>query len=298
MVLKVKHVKKRFGKQTVLKDITFSLEPKTCTALIGPNGAGKTTLLRMLSGLLKPTEGSIAYETKGDFRRIIGYLPQYPQFYEWMTAKEFLTFAANIYGLGKNETENRVRSLLEKTDLVDAKHKQIRTFSGGMKQRLGLAQALIHQPKILFLDEPVASLDPIGRRDVLTFLKQLKHEMTILFSTHILNDAEEVSDRVIILKDGTIIEQGALSSLEEKYALSKIILRMNLDGADVIKRMKRLPSIQDIEKIGDFLHLYVTSLDDAQKELFSFIEGEGISLIEYRIGRLTMEELFVKAVNE
>src|SRR5690606_23400737 len=173
-----------------------------------------------------------AYETKGDFRRIIGYLPQYPQFYEWMTAKEFLTFAANIYGLGKYETENRVRSLLEKTDLVDAKHKQIRTFSGGMKQRLGLAQALIHQPKILFLDEPVASLDPIGRRDVLTFLKQLKHEMTILFSTHILNDAEEVRDRVIMLTKGTLVDRAALSRLEEKYAISHTISHTHLNSAD------------------------------------------------------------------
>src|SRR5699024_1377309 len=142
-----------------------------------------------------------------------------------MTGDEFLIYCSKLYGLSNKETVNRTYKLFKQVDLTDAKDKRIGTYSGGMKQRLGIAQALIHEPSILFLDEPVSSLDPIGRRDVLTLMEELKEKMTILFSTHILNDADEISDSVIVLKDGKIVEDGTMESLQTKYTTSKLIMR-------------------------------------------------------------------------
>src|SRR5699024_3132649 len=157
-----------------------------------------------------------------------------PKFYDWMTGEEFLHYCSKLYGLSNNVTENRANLLFEQVDLSDAKHKKIGTYSGGMKQRLGIAQALIHEPEILFLDEPVSSLDPIGRRDVLTLMEQLKQKMTILFSTHILNDADELSDSVIVLKSGKVVEEGTMEKLQEKYATSKIIMQFSEVNPDII----------------------------------------------------------------
>src|SRR5699024_6824411 len=158
-------------------------------ALLGPNGAGKTTTLRMLSGLLKPTTGTIhiANAKKGeDVRHDIGYLPQYPVFHPWMTGKEFLTYVGQLAYLTKKEAAEKADQLLQKVAIYEARNKRIGKYSGGMKQRLGIAQAMIHDPKVLLLDEPVSSLDPIGRREVLTLMEELKQQTTLLFSTHIL----------------------------------------------------------------------------------------------------------------
>lgn len=295
-MLTVTNVSKQFNKHTVIKNVSFTLQKGRCTALIGPNGSGKTTILRMLTGLIRPSNGTILYDYPHDFRRAIGYLPQYPKFHEWMTGKEFLTYCGKLYGYKTDETKNKVAQLLEEVGLTEAENKRISKYSGGMKQRLGIAQALIHQPEILFLDEPVSSLDPLGRRDVLTLMKRLKKDMTILFSTHILNDADEVSDSLILLKGGEIVEQGTISSLAEKYTTEKIIVQFASEREEITAELKLLPSVIDIETIGNNLHLYVTDITKAQNELFSFIQRNNLTLAEYRMGRLTMEEMFVKVV--
>lgn len=296
-MLTVKHISKQFHKQTIINDVSFTLEKGQCTALIGPNGSGKTTILRMLTGLIKPNDGTITYNYPNDFRQIIGYLPQYPTFHDWMSGREFLTFSAKLYGLSTNETNERIDELLKKVDLNDAQQKRIGTYSGGMKQRLGIAQALIHHPKILFLDEPVSSLDPIGRRDVLTLMQQLKNEMTILFSTHILNDADEISDSLIVLKDGEVVEKGSILKLQEKYTTSKIIVQFHSVNDTMLTKLNELPTVTTTETIGNHLHLYVTDVAAAQTELLTFIDEQNLALSEYRVGRLTIEEMFVKAVN-
>jgi len=187
-LLTVSDVSKIYDKKPAIKNISFSFESGKCVALIGPNGAGKTTILRILAGLLKPTSGSILFKglkTNEDIRKVIGYLPQYPHFPGWMTGKEFLVFSGELAYLSKDDATQRAETLMEKMGISDAKNKSIKTYSGGMKQRLGIAQAIIHKPRLLMLDEPVSSLDPIGRREVLTLMEELKENMTILFSTHI-----------------------------------------------------------------------------------------------------------------
>lgn len=203
---------KQFGTHTAVNDVSFTLQPHTATALIGPNGAGKTTILSMLAGLLKPTTGAITKNTGQ-----IGFLPQYPQFYPWMTALEFTEMATRLSGLSKKEARNRAREVLTFVGLDEALSKKTAALSGGMKQRLGIAQAIVHRPTVLLLDEPVSALDPFGRRDMMNLLKKLQQTTTILYSTHILNDAEEMTDQILFLKDGTLIEQGTIEDIRERY---------------------------------------------------------------------------------
>src|SRR5690606_1974532 len=195
-LVSIENLVKRFGKETAVKNLSFEIKKGSCTALLGPNGAGKTTTLQMLAGLLHPTSGKIAFDgmENGDNRKYIGYLPQHPVFYNWMTANEFLVYVGQLAHLSKQESQRSADELLELVGIADAKKKKIGGFSGGMKQRLGIAQAMIHEPKLVMLDEPVSALDPVGRREVIEMMRQLKEKTTILFSTHVLHDAEEVCD--------------------------------------------------------------------------------------------------------
>src|SRR5699024_10985732 len=173
----------------------------------------------MLAGLLKPTSGSIEFKEKKakDLREFIGYLPQSIAFFNWMSGKEFLVFAGQLAKLDRKEAEKRSEELLERVGLTAAKKRKIGGYSGGMKQRLGLAQALIHRPKLLILDEPVSALDPHGRREVLEMMREIKEETTILFSTHVLHDAEEISDDILIMHEGEIAISGSLENVMEAY---------------------------------------------------------------------------------
>lgn len=218
-LLQVSSLTKQFGKHIVVDQVSFSLEAHTITALIGPNGAGKTTVLSMLTGLLMPTAGEIrVLQGKGqDIRAIIGFLPQYPQYYSWLTALEYTEMVAALSGVPKREAKLASQKMLEYVGLGQAMHKKTATFSGGMKQRLGIAQALVHEPKLLLLDEPVSALDPVGRREILNLLMDIRERTSILYSTHILNDAEEMTDQLLFLKNGQLVEQGSLADVRKRY---------------------------------------------------------------------------------
>ncbi|MEC1290253.1 ABC transporter ATP-binding protein [Bacillus mojavensis] len=217
-MLSIESLCKSYRHHQAVRDISFQVKENECVALLGPNGAGKTTTLQMLSGLLSPTSGTIKLygEQKAD-RSMIGYLPQYPAFYSWMTANEFLTFAGRLSGLSKKKSLEKIGEMLEFVGLQDAANKKIGGYSGGMKQRLGLAQALLHKPKLLILDEPVSALDPSGRIEVLDMMRELKKHMAVLFSTHVLHDAEQVCDQVVIMQNGEISWKGALQQLKEQH---------------------------------------------------------------------------------
>ena len=227
MLVKINCLSKRFKEHEAVKPISFSIEKGRCIALLGPNGAGKTTTLQMLAGLLTPTSGNIefiGYKQK-DYRKQIGFLPQHPSFFNWMTAKEFLQFAGELSHVSKEKLAIRIEETFAFVGLAEVKDKKIGGFSGGMKQRLGLAQALLHEPELLILDEPVSALDPSGRRDVLQLIGKLKSKMTILFSTHILHDAEQVCDEILMLKDGNLKWNGTLESLKSEFDTLAIKLR-------------------------------------------------------------------------
>ena len=224
MELKVEKLTKKYEEKTAVDDMSFILE-KGVTGLLGASGAGKTTLMRMLAGILTPTDGEITY---GDvvvksesFRNVLGYLPQDFGYYPEFSGREFLMYFCSLKGLEKKAAKARTAELLKLVDLEDVADKKIRKYSGGMKQRIGIAQALINRPEVLILDEPTAGLDPKERVRFRNLIGELGKESIVLLSTHIVSDIEHVADRLIMIKDGRISWQGVWKdsdgSLEEFY---------------------------------------------------------------------------------
>lgn len=221
-MLELEHVEKDFGKLHVIKDISFSLSEHSIFGLIGKNGAGKTTTMKMILGFLQTTSGEIRVcGEKVTFggagtNRYIGYLPDVPEYYGYMKPKEYLLFCGQITGLKSGQIKKRAEELLSLVGLAEVNRK-INGFSRGMKQRLGIAQALLNEPKLLICDEPTSALDPIGRKEVLDILSVAGRQTAILFSTHILSDVERVCNQIGILNQGKIMLQGNLADIKSTY---------------------------------------------------------------------------------
>lgn len=217
-ILQFSQVQKSFGSRQVLKDITFSVPEHSIFGFIGPNGAGKTTSMKILLGLLKPDAGEITVCGKkvtfgqNETNQYIGYLPDVPEFYDFMTPREYLMFCGEITGMPVKEAKERAEELLTMVGL-DQEKRRIKGFSRGMKQRLGIAQALFNRPRLLICDEPTSALDPIGRKEILDILVQAKKETTVIFSTHILSDVERICDKIAFLHQGEIVLQGDLAEI-------------------------------------------------------------------------------------
>lgn len=298
-LLEVTGLVKTFGTQTAVAGLDFGIAPGRCLALLGPNGAGKTTTLRMLSGLLEPTAGTIRF-TDGsdkDIRGLIGYLPQYPAFFNWMTGREFLSFTAKLARISGKEAARRTDEVLEKVGLKDAAKRRIGGYSGGMKQRLGLAQAVIHRPKLLILDEPVSALDPQGRREVLELLREMKRETTILFSTHVLHDVEEISEEVIIMDKGRIIMQGDLQRLLREREQPLIRVKARNLPAEWVRGLSGEPFVSELIPSTDGFTVQVTDVPSARSFLLRAFADLGIEVESFEIGTTSLEDLFLKAVN-
>ncbi|WP_438349126.1 ATP-binding cassette domain-containing protein [Paenibacillus sp. FA6] len=303
-VLKITQLTKDFGKESAVRGLTFQLEQGKCVALLGANGAGKTTTLRMLAGLLQPTSGHIAFgenhDSLIDYRKLLGYLPQQPTFYGWMSGREYIRFAARLSGMEKKDADYHSEVVLEKVGLQDAARRRISGYSGGMKQRLGLAQALVHKPRLLLLDEPVSALDPIGRREVINLLRQIKEETTVLFSTHVLHDAEEICDDILVMAKGQLVEQGTLTSLREKYRQPLVIVQVEREQAALswLNSLKSKPYVIEAEIKGDIAELTVHELGSARDELIRDAAEKRIPLMRLEAGSSSLEDMFVKVVSE
>lgn len=287
-MLEARRLTKRYGGELAVDQVSFTLEEGTATALIGPNGAGKTTTLSMLAGLLKPTEGGVEW----DARSGIGFLPQHPQFFPWLTAIEFTEMAAKISGVEAKLARKQSERTLEFVGLGQAMNKKTGTFSGGMKQRLGLAQAIVHQPKLLLLDEPVSALDPTGRREVMDLLKSLQGQTTILYSTHILNDAEEMTDQVLFMQRGKLVEQGSLAEVKKRHANPQI--RIGFDNSGHAARFLQSNPWQ-AEVKGNSIWLPASggpSMEEVLRVLAS--DPAGVNAVERQSA--TLEEIFLKVV--
>lgn len=299
-VLTVSNLNKSFGNTDIVKDVNFQLKKHSIIALIGPNGAGKTTILRMLVGRLKKSTGHISFNNKKekDPRHLIGYLPQQPIFHSWMTGEEFLIYCGRLAHLSKPEAKKRTAILLKRVDMTDAKDKRISTYSGGMKQRIGIAQALIHKPQLILLDEPVSALDPIGRRDVLTLMEQLKQETTILFSTHILSDAEEVSDDVLLLHDGNLVESGTMNDLRKKYKTTNIELQFDGNLQEIVNLLNNIPTVISTNIIQNTIHISVNNIEKSRQDILKIINEHHLSLTNFTINRASLEQMFMEVVKK
>lgn len=293
ILLQVNNLTKIYGSSKAADAVSFEIEQHTSTALIGPNGAGKTTTLSMLGGLVTPSAGEITFlgENNPDIRSMIGFLPQYPKFFSWLTALEFMEMTARLSGVETKKAMVESQKALEFVGLEDALKKKVGTFSGGMKQRLGLAQAIVHKPKLLLLDEPVSALDPVGRRQVMNLLKEIQRETTILYSTHILNDAEEMTDQLLFLREGKLVEQGSLDDVRLRYAEPRICIEF-----DTLSEVQRFREEAAWKVLSDG----VTAVIDVQAEqvempaILSLLNTGSYQVRKVERQTASLEDIFMK----
>ncbi|MGE7949188.1 ATP-binding cassette domain-containing protein [Lysinibacillus sp. NPDC093688] len=294
ILFQVTGLTKQFAERVVVDGIEFTLEKNTSTALIGPNGAGKTTTLSMLTGLLKPTSGSVKM-LDGNVRANIGFLPQYPQFHPWLSALEFTEMAAKLNGVPAKKATLEAQKTLEFVGLGNALNKKIATFSGGMKQRLGISQAIVHKPKLLLLDEPVSALDPVGRREVLDLLKGLQQETTILYSTHILNDAEEMTDQLLFLRDGKLVEQGTLREVRQRFDEPNYVVEFSTE-----KEAKLFASQSELIGKAKGSNVYIEIIDakPSMQELLQYLSSSPYKIRKVERQTASLEEIFMKVARK
>ncbi len=217
-ILEISHITKTFGAKKVLNDLSFSVPEHSVFGFIGQNGAGKTTTMKIILGLLKSDQGEVFVNGEkvtfgqNSTNKYIGYLPDVPEFYGFMTPREYLTMCGQITGMRKEEIVKKSVELLKLVGL-EKENKRIKGFSRGMKQRLGIAQALLNSPKLLICDEPTSALDPMGRKEVLDILSSVKEHTTVVFSTHVLSDVERICDRIAFLHEGKVALSGTLEEI-------------------------------------------------------------------------------------
>jgi ABC-2 type transport system ATP-binding protein len=295
---------KRYGTFTALDGLDLSVPQGSVFGFLGPNGAGKTTTIKLLTGLMHPSagrawlDGAEITASDGVARARYGYLPEEPAMYGWMSGREFLTFSGELYGIERRILKARVNELLELVDLRDAAKRKVHGYSRGMRQRLSLAQALIHHPPILLLDEPVSALDPLGRREVLGLLERLRQETTVFMSTHILADVERVCDHVAILDHGRLLAEAAQAELREKYATPVFEVQLEGDGAaeNLRVRIARERWLTQATIEGDTLRVISTDLARAKEELPRAVAASGLTLLRYELKLPSLEDVFVRLI--
>ena len=300
---------KRYGAGIVaLDNLTLAVPSGSIFGFLGPNGAGKTTTLRLLTGLATATGGTATVAgveiggTNGRLARNIGYLDQDPRFYPWMRGRELLNMVGELHGLLGAPLRKRVGEVLEIVGLENAAHRRIGGYSGGMRQRLGIGQALINQPKVLFLDEPVSALDPEGRRDVLEIISRLRGTATVFISTHILNDVERVCDRVAILNFGHLVVEGPIDDLLDRYAqpIYELVPEPQQPGA--IERlagiMREQPWQHEVLATADTVRVFVNDPRVAGPALLPLVVSSGVSLARFERARPSLEDVFLRLVAE
>jgi ABC-2 type transport system ATP-binding protein len=299
--IEITRLVKTFGDAVALDGIDLAVPQGSVFGFLGPNGAGKTTALRILTGLARPTAGvarilGADVSTAGNVvRSRIGYLPDVPGFYPWMTALELVEFAGRLFGIERGALRERAESLLEMAGLYDVRSK-VGGFSRGMKQRLGIAQALINAPTVLLLDEPTSALDPIGRREVLEMIASLRGRTTVFFSTHILADVERVCDTVAILDRGRVVANAPIGELKRRAAVDRLVIEVDGDPSMLISKLEGQPWLRLVERAGERITLTVTDLTSAQRELPAAIAGAGLGLKRLEGAEVSLEDMFVELV--
>lgn len=298
MKLEIRNVTKSFKGKIAVNNFSMELQSGECVGLIGPNGAGKSTLIKVISDIINPNAGEVLLNgiKISKMKREIGYLPQYPNFFHWMTARETLTFMGQLSGLKKEELSKSIPEILEKVGLRGEENSKVGTFSGGMKQRLGIAQALLHKPSLIVMDEPVSALDPIGRREVLNLIEEIKKDTTILLSTHILSDAEEICERFVIIKDGTKIKDTTITDLLHRNSENKLIVEITAKDQKWIDVVKKLPYVKDVEVSGLKVKVKVESIEINKNLLLQNALEHKVDIVKFEMNNDTLEEIFLKLV--
>ena len=297
MSIKVQNLVKIYGQQRALNDISFEISTGEIVGFLGPNGAGKSTTMKILTGYLQQSSGSA--EVAGfdvnksplDARQRIGYLPELNPLYTEMYVKEYLNFIASLQGLGK-ESKKRVSEMIEKTGLSHESHKKIHQLSKGYKQRVGLAQAMMHNPEVLILDEPTSGLDPNQITEIRKLITDFGKNRTILLSTHIMQEVKAMCNRVIIINKGEIAADGTVDELQHQLAGKQIIEVQFKNKADV-QVLQKLASVNKVLEIGTHIYQIEAALDAPIKEaLFKMAVDTGNVILEQSQKEQSLEDVF------
>jgi ABC-2 type transport system ATP-binding protein len=298
--IETQELRKVFGDNAAVKSLTLQVLQGEVFGFLGPNGAGKTTSIKMLLGLIAPTSGraSLLGAPLDDGRLIravrgrIGFLPEHFKFHDWLTADEFLALHGQLYGMSAPSLPSRISELLDLVGLTPYRAKQLRTFSKGMLQRIGLAQALLNHPDLVFLDEPTSGLDPVGRRLVRDIIRDLRHQGTCVFlNSHLLSEIEVTCDRVAFIKHGEVVRVTELKTLDEIQA-SVTIHAAGLTS-QVITGLSQWG--RDVRCDGDTVTLAVTS-EAVLPEITRYLVAQGADVFAITPQRLSLEELFIQTV--
>lgn len=297
-MLCIKNLHKRFGDKSVLNGLDLSVPEHSIFGFVGKNGAGKTTTMKTVLGLLKADAGEILVDGKPvtygqtETNRLIGYLPDVPEFYAFMTAPEYLRFCGEMTGMQRAECEARSKELLELVGLGAEKHR-IKGFSRGMKQRLGIAQALLSRPKLLICDEPTSALDPVGRKEILDILLSVRDRTTVLFSTHILSDVERICTDVAFLDNGKICVQGKLSDIKKQFQQEEYLLETQREE-DLPAILQAFPAVCQTGKT----RLVFSERDITAFDVMRFLADQSIPMLKLERAEPTLESLFMEVARK
>ncbi len=293
-MLNITGLRKQFGEKMVLNGLNLNVPEQSIFGFIGKNGAGKTTTMKMILGLMNPDSGEIIVNDEKVLygqtptNRFIGYLPDVPEFYGFMTPAEYLHFCGEISGMNKSDNEKRCKELLELVGLSGDKHR-IKGFSRGMKQRLGIAQALYNHPKLLICDEPTSALDPVGRKEILDIMLSIREQTTILFSTHILSDVERICTDVAFLDKGVINIQGKLSDIKAKYRKEEY--KIELENESDVNILCQ--TFKDIRHVGNN-QLILRENENRIFDVMRFLSDRDILVLKIEREEPTLESLFME----
>src|SRR2546423_558864 len=304
-MIQVEHLTKRYGTFTAVSNITFKAEQGEILGFLGPNGAGKTTTMRILTGYMPPTEGTAriagfdVFEQSMDVRRHVGYLPETVPLYPDMTVRGYIRYMADLREVP--EASSRVDDVLKTVGMYERRHSLIRNISKGMRQRVGLAQALVHDPEVLILDEPTIGLDPLQTLEVRELVRDLGKNHTVMFSTHILSEAEQVCDRVIIINHGQIVAIDAPQILRDRLQKGgRLFVRLG-DGPSTEVACKGLSSIAGVARIepyGDGFAVGVNGAIDIRARMAAAVLGAGWELLELRPLAMSLEDIFLELTTQ
>lgn len=302
-MIEVKQLTKRYGNKTAVDRISFSAGAGEILGILGPNGAGKTSTMRMLTGFMPPTDGSATLDgfdivaDSMEVRRRVGYMPERVPLYPDMTVEEYVRFWAKLRGVRR--PRKQIEAVLDRVQLLDRRRSLVRSLSKGLKQRLGLAQTLVHNPKVIILDEPTIGIDPQQVIEVRAAVRGLAHNHTVLFSTHILSEAEQVCDRVIILNQGRIVAEGTPAELRQKlYPGDSVFVQIGGVGhAKPEKTLRGINGVKHVQKLAGGYTLEAVAGRDIRADVVKRIQQAGWTLLELRPVAVTLEDIFLKIVS-
>lgn len=303
-MIQVNGLTKDYGARRAIDDLTFDAEQGEIVGFLGPNGAGKTTTMRILTGYMPPTDGTATVagydivEESLEVRKRVGYLPETVPLYTDMTALSYLKFMADLRKIP--QSEERAYETLERVNLADRANSYIGNFSKGMRQRIGLAQALIHRPEVLILDEPTIGLDPAQVVEMRSVIKEIGKDRTVLLSTHILSEAQQICDRVLIINKGKIVAEDTPENLQSRLVGSqRVVLRVRGETDELAAKVSKVKGTRDVEAKADgSVEFEFSAGQDVRPQVAKAVIQSGFDLLEMRPIGLSLEEIFLELTRE